>query len=231
MAALPAMVTAAEAAVIAGIDVADVHRVFDEHILPATLLSDTGGRRIARAALPLLAFYFGTAKVLQAEARRQVIGAVTEGEKAGAAGLLAALRRRRKPLPVCAGVTVDLRQFVTGADERDQRLAKARAMVVTDPEILGGAFPVIRGTRVPVYDVAASLTAGESPDEILAGYPSLKREHVELAAIYASAEPPRGRPPRPLAERPPPGARLIASGFIPRSAIKPPPSRKDRTPA
>jgi uncharacterized protein (DUF433 family) len=230
MAARPEMVTAAEAAVIARIDVADVHRVFDEHILPETLLSDTGGRRIARAALPLLAFYFGTAKVLQAEARRQVIGAVTGGGKTGAAGRLAALRRRRKPLPVCEGVTVDLRQFVTEADERDQRLAKARAMVVTDPEILGGSEPVIRGTRVPVYNIAASVTAGETPDEILASYPSLKPEHVELAVLYTSAEPPRGRPRRPLAERLPPGARLIASGFIPRSAIKPPRRDRDQTP-
>jgi uncharacterized protein (DUF433 family) len=35
-------------------------------------------------------------------------------------------------------------------------LDKARALVVEDPEILSGT-PVIRNTRIRVYDVAASL--------------------------------------------------------------------------
>ncbi len=231
MAARTDLITAAEAAVIARITVADVHRAFDEHLLPDTLLSDTGGRRIARAAVPLLAFYFGTAKVLQAEARRQVIGVVTGGGKTGAVARLAALRRRRKPLPVCEGVTVDLGRFVADADARDNMLARARAMVVTDPELLAGSEPVVRGTRVPVYNVAASVAAGETPREILASYPSLRPEHIELAVLYAAAEPPRGRPRRPLADRLPAGARLIASGFTPRSPIKPPRSDRDQTPA
>jgi uncharacterized protein (DUF433 family) len=210
------MVTAAEAAAIARIDVADVHRVFDEGILPEGLLSDAAGRRVARAALPLMAFYFATAKVLHAEARRRVIRLLAGDGKAGPMGRLASLRRRRKPLAVGDGVTVDLGPFVAAADERTRKLEKARAMVVADPEILGGALPVIRGTRIPVYDVAASLAAGDSPDKLLTTYPGLTREQVELAALYASADPPRGRPHRPLAERLPPGARMIASGFMPR---------------
>jgi uncharacterized protein (DUF433 family) len=231
MAARSEMITAAEVAAIARIDVADVHRVFDERILPEGLLSDTAGRRVARAAVPLLAFYFGTAKVLHADARRQVIRAVTGVGKTGAAGRLANLRRRRKPLPVGEGVTVDLAPFVAEADERTRKLEKARAMVVTDPEILGGTLPVIRGTRIPVYDIAASLAAGDSPDKLLASYPSLKREHVELAALYASAEPPRGRPHRPLAERLPPGAQVIASGFVPRPKIARPGRNREQTSA
>ncbi len=115
MAARSEMITAAEVAAIARIDVADVHRVFDERILPEGLLSDTAGRRVARAAVPLLAFYFGTAKVLHADARRQVIRAVTGVGKTGPAGRLANLRRRRKPLPVGEGVTVDLAPFVAEA--------------------------------------------------------------------------------------------------------------------
>jgi uncharacterized protein (DUF433 family) len=38
-------------------------------------------------------------------------------------------------------------------------LDKARALVVEDPEILSGT-PVIRNTRIPVYDTAASVAAG-----------------------------------------------------------------------
>ena len=66
-------------------------------------------------------------------------------------------------------------------------------MVVSSPEILSGA-PVIRGTRVPVYDVAASVAADIPMDRILAAYPSLDADKVELASIYAEATPPRGRP-------------------------------------
>jgi uncharacterized protein (DUF433 family) len=66
-------------------------------------------------------------------------------------------------------------------------------MVVSDPEILSGT-PVIRGTRVPVYDVAASVASGIPIDRILSAYPGLQREHVELATIYAEANPQRGRP-------------------------------------
>ncbi len=56
--------------------------------------------------------------------------------------------------------------------------------------MLGGT-PVIRGTRVPVYDVAASAAAGIPLDRILAAYPSLDADKVELASVYAEATPTR----------------------------------------
>jgi uncharacterized protein (DUF433 family) len=62
-----------------------------------------------------------------------------------------------------------------------------------DPEILSGT-PVIRGTRVPVYDVAASVASGIPMERILSAYPSLKRKQVELATLYVDANPQRGRP-------------------------------------
>lgn len=72
------------------------------------------------------------------------------------------------------------------------RLTQAREMVVIDPGILGG-IPVIKGTRVPVYDVAGMYNAGVQTDEILETYPSLKEWQIELASVYANAFP---RPPR-----------------------------------
>jgi uncharacterized protein (DUF433 family) len=57
---------------------------------------------------------------------------------------------------------------------------------------------VIRGTRIGVYEIAA-ITAGASEkeiEEIRSGYPTLRREHIELARIYAAAHPRRGRPPK-----------------------------------
>jgi uncharacterized protein (DUF433 family) len=79
------------------------------------------------------------------------------------------------------------------AVERLGRLIAARNLVESSSEILGGT-PVIRGTRVPVYDVAASASAGVPTESILTDYPTLDREKVELAVIFAEANPPRGRP-------------------------------------
>ena len=66
-------------------------------------------------------------------------------------------------------------------------------VIVQDPQILGGE-PVFKGTRVPVYDVAASAASGLSVAEIRKDYPSLSEDKIELAILYAKSTPPRGRP-------------------------------------
>src|SRR5215472_7801825 len=76
-----------------------------------------------------------------------------------------------------------------------KKLKQARGMVVEDPDIRGGE-PCIRGTRVGVYEVASMLEQGASEEEILEGYPSLRRRQLELARIFAQAYPRKGRPPR-----------------------------------
>jgi uncharacterized protein (DUF433 family) len=77
----------------------------------------------------------------------------------------------------------------------DARLKRAQQMVISDPEIMQGT-PIYRGTRIPVDLVADMLGQGASVDEILEGYPALDREKVELAPLYMSAFPRRGRPVR-----------------------------------
>jgi uncharacterized protein (DUF433 family) len=89
-----------------------------------------------------------------------------------------------------------------------ETLSPNEAAVISDPEILSGT-PVIRGTRVPVYDVAASVAAGMTMDRILAAYPTLKLDQVELATLYALANPQCGGPRQPTSM--PVGATLVAS--------------------
>jgi uncharacterized protein (DUF433 family) len=45
-------------------------------------------------------------------------------------------------------------------------------MVIEDPEILSGT-PVIRGTRIPVYDVASLVDEKNPMDELKELYPRL----------------------------------------------------------
>jgi uncharacterized protein (DUF433 family) len=92
------------------------------------------------------------------------------------------------------------------------KLDKARALVVEDPEILGGA-PAIRNTRIPAYDVAALVAAGLPMDRILEAYPGLTGEMVELAALYATLNPPKDRP---RDQSSPPAALIISRRRIPR---------------
>ena len=50
-------------------------------------------------------------------------------------------------------------------------------VIDSNPEILGGA-PVFRGTRVPIKSLFDHLEAGDSIDDFLEGFPSVRREQV-----------------------------------------------------
>jgi uncharacterized protein (DUF433 family) len=203
--------TPSEAAVVAAVSVRDIHRVIDESILPGFFVDGGKGRHVLTAACSLIAFYFESAKQLTAQERLWAI------ESAGPR-----LRSARK-LPTLMKedwtfrdgfLTIDLGPFLRRTWERLRRLEEARAMVVSSPEILSGTA-VIRGTRVPVYDVAASVAAGIPRQRILAAYPSLNADQIDLAALYAEAVPPRGRPRR--RRRLPKGATVIADRLASRS--------------
>jgi uncharacterized protein (DUF433 family) len=73
-----------------------------------------------------------------------------------------------------------------------RRLERAEALVLSDPEVLGGE-PRIKGTRVPVYLIGA-LANAHGISETHAAYPFLTEEQIELAAFYVSEHPRKGRP-------------------------------------
>ena len=50
-------------------------------------------------------------------------------------------------------------------------------VVSRNPEVLGGD-PVFAGTRVPVKSLFDHLEAGDSIDDFLEGFPSVRREQV-----------------------------------------------------
>lgn len=63
---------------------------------------------------------------------------------------------------------------------------KMESIVHVDSEILGGT-PVFTGTRVPVRSLFDHLEAGDSIDDFLEGFPSVRREQV-IAVLEASFE-------------------------------------------
>ncbi len=70
---------------------------------------------------------------------------------------------------------------------------RACETIVRDPDIMGGA-PTIRGTRITAQALLGRIESGDTIESILDDYPCLDRETVEAAALYARANPPRGRP-------------------------------------
>ncbi len=54
---------------------------------------------------------------------------------------------------------------------------KAEELIQTDPEILGGT-PVFSGTRVPIRSLFDHLAGGDSIDDFLEGFPSVRRDQV-----------------------------------------------------
>ena len=58
--------------------------------------------------------------------------------------------------------------------------------IVRDPQIVGGE-PVLKGTRVTLKTVLASLAEGATTAEILADFPTLSEEDVRAAIAFAAA--------------------------------------------
>jgi uncharacterized protein (DUF433 family) len=58
-----------------------------------------------------------------------------------------------------------------------------KGIIHSDPEIMGGA-PVFVGTRVPLQNLIDALEGGESIDDFLEGFPSVKRSQA-IAVIEA----------------------------------------------
>lgn len=189
METLMGRLTTSEAAVVAGVSVPQIHRIIDEKILPENLYSTKQMRTFRTDACILIAFYFETAESLTAPARLRTIR--------NAMAHCGNWDQWKNCVVEDQSITVRFSAIWRGVEERLRQLTKAHQMVIEDPAILSGT-PVIKGTRVPVYDIAAAVDSGTPMDRILRSYPSLKDWQVELASVYGKAVPPRGRPKRTL---------------------------------
>ena len=62
----------------------------------------------------------------------------------------------------------------------------AQPIVTSSPDVLSGT-PVFAGTRVPVQALIDYLEGGETIDDFLAGFPTVKREQVVAFLEEAAA--------------------------------------------
>ena len=60
-------------------------------------------------------------------------------------------------------------------------------IIISDPDILNGK-PIVKGTRISVGLILQCLASGMSKEDILRGYPTLKREGLEAALDFAARQ-------------------------------------------
>lgn len=191
-------VPTAEAAFIAGLTDRQMNRVMDEHLVPASMLSQSGSTRLfARLGSALARFYFETEEMLMAHARRLVVEELAErvNQLDTKAGVLS-LSDLSSPINwkvARLGVEVDVSSFVMQSALRARQVDEAEALVGIHSEVMGG-MPCFAGTRVPIEIVLGSLDEGMDLDEVRDSYPFLTEFHVAAARVYAQVHPRRGRP-------------------------------------
>ena len=184
--------TTTEAAVLTGLSVKAVNNAIDKGVISAAAdtRAGTGARLLDRHALISLTLERRLADRFAPELRRAVFDAL-----AGASRCMVSLDG--------GFLRIDLREPRRELANSLRRLRRARELVVSDPDIMGGE-PVFRGTRVPAHMIAAQLGQGSTEWKLLEAYPRLTPEMIDLAPVYAAAYPLRGRPrAQPWRDRPP----------------------------
>ena len=178
--------TPAQAAALTGLTLAAVHKAIDSRLIrPHTARSGATVRRLlTKEQLVFLQLEVEGLRLLPLGTRREVAELLQESPK-------------MNELSVGEGtaIRVQIRPARRKVENRLKQFARMEQMVVSDPEIMRGA-PVFKGTRIPVDLVADMLSQGAAEDEILKGYPTLKREMIAIAPLYMRAFPRRGRPSR-----------------------------------
>jgi len=172
--------TTSEVAAMFGSTLAQVNNLIDE-VAQAGAAQAGGGKRVVeyRSLFALLLaeelIYCQLKPALRREALKQAVKT----------------RAKRVTVPG-TNLSVLVQPYRERAQEGMRRLHEAEETVHSHKEIMQGE-PCIKGTRVPVYIVAA-IAAAKGREEAMATYPSLDQRQVEHAEVFAKAHPRRGRP-------------------------------------
>ena len=67
-----------------------------------------------------------------------------------------------------------------------EKKGNVESRIVRDRKVCGGEA-VFKGTRVTLKTVLASLAEGDSPEQILAEFPSLTADDIRAAIAFAAA--------------------------------------------
>lgn len=180
-----AVLTVNETAILSGAPKSTVEKAIERGVIAlerpgGTAVSGQGGRLPVGAVSYFAAVKGADLDWLPAGRKREIWRAIRANP----------LRRAQ----IAKGLTLDL-ECVAG--EIYQRaldyVADRDRLIVRDEAILGGT-PVLAGTRLSVHAIAGRLADGDTLDDLVSDYPDIPRRAFEVAALFARANPLRGRP-------------------------------------
>jgi uncharacterized protein (DUF433 family) len=85
---------------------------------------------------------------------------------------------------------ISVRDLLEEVEQRTSDLAALAEKV----EFRTDGEPLVKGTQIEVYRIAALLDGEASIEQVLEDYPSLSKQNAETAKAYAEAYPKAGRP-------------------------------------
>jgi uncharacterized protein (DUF433 family) len=175
--------TTAEAAFVLGVDPTRIKKACANHVVEAG--GSETARKLAYGDVVFLRYYL-THPDLSADQRTTLYKNLKQSNA------------KQRRLLVAAShdgtMVVDLTPSVAEVSERAAELVRLREAVEDGPN----GEPLLRGTNVPVYRIAALVQAPREgrPDtsEARKGFPSLSDEQITTAYSYSLAYPKKGRP-------------------------------------
>ena len=143
---VPATLSPNEAACVTGVPLKQVHRIIDTGVLGSAAALYEGARTVHRDGLVSLKLVHETTATFTLDGRRRLVRYLLGHPEAETACV--------------RGVSVDVRPMNEEVRRGLSRLARARHTVSCDDAILSGT-PCVRGTRIPVHDIAEMLANGD----------------------------------------------------------------------
>ncbi len=182
-----------EAAAATGVSARKINRLIDDAVLPKSACVKLGSRRAVRAyAVPMVSFGASDGSKLSKGTRQEVMRMIEKFIKENWPRLRDEPEYARFLRFESGCVMISLGEPVSAAMAGLNKLKDAFCRIVEDSETRGD-IPVVRGTRISVYEVA-DARAADGLDATLVDFPALSREDVEASVLYARVHPRTGRP-------------------------------------
>ena len=182
-----------EAAVATGVSARKINRLIDDAVLPKSVCIKVGTRRALRAfAVPMVSFGASDGAKLSKRMRLEAMRMIEKFTKENWPRLCNEPEHARLLRFESGCIIISLGEPVSVAMAGLNQLSDALYRIVKEPKVRGG-LPVVRGTRISVYEIADALLS-DGLEIALEDFPVLSREDAEAAALYARAHPRTGRP-------------------------------------
>jgi uncharacterized protein (DUF433 family) len=187
--------TISEAEAVTGVKKTNINRLLDDGHFNLLWEVDSGRRMLELDLCVFVKFHEDTGKLLAPKARHKVWSMFVEKVNSLRTPLVHTSNRKdmnKLIFVLDSALSVDMTPHCLHVKSSWDTLRRSRAEISIDPDIRGGV-PVIAGTRIGAYEVS-DLVDNAGVEEVLEMYPSLDREKVDAAVLYAKANPRTGRP-------------------------------------